>query len=90
MMDLRETNPSNNRGIKMYIITFKKKPATLEKLFNVEKTQMSWRIGNEERASLLASKSKSGVVALYIYYFGFTWKERPKGVDFSKVELSHG
>lgn len=67
----------------LWVITYKGFPATLEKLYEVEGT----RILDDEKSSFLAANSKRSTIGRYIYHFGFTWKERPKGVECLCIEF---
>lgn len=69
----------------MYIITYKGKPATLEKIYEAERDAVPFHTGTTERESYLAAPSAAKAKALFIYYIGFTWPERAKGIEVARV-----
>lgn len=71
----------------MYIITFKGKPIELYRLQEMETLNNVSGCAMTERCSYLCHRSKQGLIYLYLYYFGFTWRERTKGVECSKVSI---
>lgn len=68
----------------MYAITYKNKPAKLIKLHDLNNEIVNDH--NEDNYFLVAS-TKKGAVQAYLYYFGFSWRERPKGIDCRKVAV---
>lgn len=68
----------------MHVITYRGKPATLEKLYSVEDSVI---YDHNLDDSYLVGKTKAATISLYIHHFGFTWKERPEGIDCLKVSV---
>lgn len=74
----------------MWVITYKNKPFTTYELYELEPMSSPYVIGrmdDEEREAYMTNKTKKGCIALYIYHFGYTWKERVTRVDVRKVKL---
>lgn len=69
----------------MWIITYKGKIVSVRKLYKVEERFPSFRIADEELDACMSAMKKSDVIALYLHRFGYTWKERPQGVEATKV-----
>ena len=67
----------------MWVITYKGKPATIEQLCKVEKITPNWLNATNED-SLIADIRKAGAIHSYLYFFGFTWRERVKGIECQK------
>ncbi len=66
----------------MYVITYKGKPVTLLKLYKLEKKSLrDWPIANH----YIATSFKYESIDLYLHHFGFTWKERTKGIEVEKL-----
>ena len=65
----------------MYVLTYKGKPITARKLAKLEKYY------NTESEMFIASRLKKDVIDKYLYYVGFTWQERTKGIEVTKVRL---
>lgn len=68
----------------MYMITYRNKPVTLEKLYHIENQTngAGYRsCDSHELEGYIASRTKRGCIELYIHHFGFTWKERPKFIN---------
>jgi len=72
----------------MFIITFKGRPATLETVYEAERGAVPFHTGTTERESYLAAPSAAKAKALFIYYIGFTWGERAKGIEVARVDSS--
>lgn len=71
----------------MYVITFKGRPATIRKLHEVEGKQPNFMHGGDELDVYISATSKARAKAVFIYWFGFTWKERAKGIDVLAVKV---
>lgn len=71
----------------MFVITFKGKPATVAKIYSLEKND-DWSLHSEERTQCLAAPTKRKAIALYLYYVGSTWKERRKGIEVSPAKIA--
>ena len=70
----------------MWYVTYKNKPATLEKICNVEgRSDITERMEQSQRDKVPAYRTRSGAISLYLYYIGFTWKERAKGIEVAKL-----
>lgn len=71
----------------MYVICHYQKPVTLERLYTLNNDEIAgrWRIDERQYDLYLAHKTKKGVIALYLYHFGFTWTERPEGISALKL-----
>ena len=70
----------------MYAITYKGKPATQRYLHLLEKKTCS--VINEDQ--YIAAPTKQRAVEMYLYYFGFTWKERPRGIECQRMIAERG
>lgn len=66
----------------MWVITFKGKPATIEKIYDVERDMQG--VERQERGTYIAAKTKSQTIEMFLYHIGFTWAERAKGIDVKK------
>jgi hypothetical protein len=71
----------------MYVITYKGKPATLDKMHNLEiiKGASAYNMDMRQRDSYLAAPTKQKAIDLYLYHFGYTWKERTAGIHVALV-----
>ena len=73
----------NRKGkLKMYMITYRKKPATirqLDKANNTKKSSIMQEMG-------IAMATRKECIAQYIYFYGFTWGERPKSIRCEQVD----
>lgn len=67
----------------MWVITYKGKPARIGTLMKQE--QCAFNLLDD--MMYLAGPSRKDVVGAYIGLFGFTWRERAKGVDVMRVEV---
>lgn len=70
----------------MYAICLNEKPATLEKLYKHEDRHIHDH--NEDKLYLCAPTEKAAK-DLYLHHFGFTWKERARGVECYRVVPLH-
>lgn len=70
----------------MWVITYKGKAATIDKLCKVNFGAHPDRYIFDEE-DYLARSTKAKTKELFLYYFGFTWKERAKGIDVEKGTL---
>lgn len=70
----------------MWVITYRGKPATYRKIFEVEKlsNQLN-RLELYQSDSFIAFKFKKFAIAKYLYHVGFTWKERARGIEVNKI-----
>ena len=68
----------------MYAITFKGRPATMEQIYKAEDKIPTYHLSDFPDQYLVA-RTKRGVINLFLYHIGFTWKERAKGIDAQKV-----
>lgn len=71
----------------MWIITYKGTPASFSVLCEAESRELT-HLEPSEREALIASMSRHGAIATYLHHFGFSWRERPKGVAAEKVALA--
>lgn len=70
----------------MWVITVKGKPATLGKINQEERKSHNARdLDYQEVDTYLTGKTKGAAVELYLFNYGFTWRERPKTVDVKKI-----
>lgn len=70
----------------MHVITLNGKPASIERLAKATKTT-GLVLSEHEAKSLLAGTSPKAVQEHFVSYFGFTWKERAKGVELAPATL---
>lgn len=68
----------------MYIITYKGKVVPLEVLYRVEQRQPHYSENQAVLNGCLSAQKKQDAIDLYLYYFGFTWRERAGGIDVTK------
>lgn len=68
----------------MYVITYKNRPITLERLYALDNDVVN---DHNEDEMFLTAPSLAKVKALYIHYRGFTWRERNKGIEAKKVRV---
>lgn len=66
----------------MWVVTYK------EKILTVEKLCKKFRIKNYSSVSFLTGETKAEAIESYLRHFGFTWKERDKGIEAQKVTVS--
>jgi hypothetical protein len=74
----------------MYVITYKNKPATLEKL-NDKEWSLTGHVldfGDVDNRSYIAAPTKKEAVEVFLYHFGFTWKERAHGIECQKAQVA--
>ena len=73
----------------MYVITYKGKPATIAKLAMIDNhTSFNAYSFNAYRGTeLICSTTKKEAIEVYLYNFGFTWRERLKGVECQKAQV---
>lgn len=70
----------------IYAITHRGRVSRMGTLCKLEKrNDLISRLGSNEAQPLIATTRKKAIEK-YIYYFGFTWKERTKGVDVVKLK----
>lgn len=68
----------------MYAVTYKGKPATLEKLMSLEPALYD---PSPYDTFFIVDRTKRGAIREFVSYMGFTWCERPKGVECQKVQV---
>ena len=68
----------------MHVITYLNKPATLLKIINCEQKSTA-KYKMEELDAYIAAPTAKRAKDLFLYHFGFTWKERCAGIDVKKV-----
>lgn len=66
----------------MWVITYKGKPATIEKIYDVERDMQG--VERQERGTYIAASTKRQTIEMFLYHIGFTWAERTKGIDVKK------
>lgn len=77
----------------MYIITYKEKPATLDRLYQVEETEFctiyhsAYGLSEAERDMYVTSAKRKYCVDFYLHHFGFTWEERARGIEIRKIQI---
>lgn len=77
----------------IHIITFNGKPATIETLEDLERKHGNCAIpllgfDPEERPTFIAAGTKEACKEYYNSTFGgYTWRERPEGVECSNVKF---
>lgn len=71
----------------MYTITFKGRPASLETIFKAEGRTPTYHL-SDFPDQFLAARTKRGVINLFLYHVGFSWKERAKGIEAQKVTVA--
>lgn len=71
----------------MYIVTFRNAPATIEKLYKVENKTPHWQNPQDVLNGFIVARTPAKAKEQYVYWFGFTWEERPKGVELNKIEI---
>lgn len=67
--------------MKLYVISINNKPATIEKLCRANGDEPPFTMDEDTKRSFIVDTSKESLISQYLFWFGFTWKERPKGVD---------
>lgn len=77
-------NATKEKEIIMWVITIKNKPAPLDKIKKAEKKTSGW---SEDDDCYISAPTKKAAIELYLYHFGFTWRERAKGVDCKRVTV---
>ncbi len=68
----------------MWVITYKGKPTTLEKLYSLDGDYLH---DHYKDYQYIAAPTKAAAIDMFIFYRGFTWKERFKGVECQKVSV---
>lgn len=71
----------------MYVIAFKGMPVTVRKMHEIEGIQPNYKSLDSELAGYLAAPSAAKARQAYLSWFGFTWKERAKGIDVLAVKV---
>jgi hypothetical protein len=70
-------------GFNIWVLTRNGKPITLGKLEELEKR--NWKLDEMEPGSFLCGPSQGWVISAYLHYVGFTWAERPKGIEATRL-----
>ena len=73
--------------MRLYCITYKGKPVSVDKLRKVNKQEEDFYYRNMSSEAIV-SFSPRRCKAEYLRIFGFTWKERPKDVEIEPLEVS--
>lgn len=68
----------------MYIITYKDRPVTIEKLYSIDG---DYNNDHDRDNMFITGKTKKATIETFLYYRGWTWKERTKHVDVKKVRI---
>lgn len=70
----------------MWVITYKGKPATYKKIFEVEGLPIKLHhLELYQSESYIAFKFKKFAIAKYLFHVGFTWGERARGIEVNKI-----
>ena len=72
-------------GVKMFVIVYRGKAATLEQLYEAEERQPPFSMGSAELRSYLAAPTAQEARELFLHYFGFTWKERAPRIECGRM-----
>lgn len=70
----------------LYCITYKDNPVSLNKLLMLNGCSIE-RTGKGTKP--IVAFSVKACKDEYLYHFGFTWRERPKGIAISRLEVPH-
>jgi hypothetical protein len=73
--------------LKPWIITHKGRPASLGHLARLPEAMMQVRDGREEELFIVAP-TKARAIEFYLMREGYTWPERPEGVDAMRIAIS--
>lgn len=68
-----------------WIITLNGKPATIGDIAKIDRCLYSHH--TQENMEIVCAISKPRAIERYLYNLGYTWAERPKGVEVMKVAL---
>lgn len=68
----------------MWIVTCNSKPATIRRLYIIEKRVPHWSTLDHEMQGYITAPSREKAIELYLHWFGFSWHERAKGIGLSK------
>ena len=73
--------------MKLYCVTYKGKPVSVDRLrkLNGHKEDFYYR---NMSPNAIVECSRKYAIAAYIHIFGFTWKERPKGVEIEPLTVA--
>jgi len=77
----------------MRILTFKGRPVTLGRLYEIEAraakvvNRASTHLGDEEGGMYVSAPTARACKGVYLHHFGFTWAERVSGVEVSTFEV---
>lgn len=70
----------------MYVICYKEVPADLSTLHRIEK-KLFQDDCSKKGNRIIANRTKQGAIKHFLYYFGYTWKERNPDIECVRADL---